>query len=221
LLNNLISEECAGLIISLRADEKLTKDTLQKIYDDEFNIKKFRKKFDETGGNIDYFVDNNLLEILHYLPGYITPNEFFHRIFLNASRLKEKNPDKNLIVVFNSLEQLAPRFPLCAKEDLFISSIIDFFHGLGITAIFIGVDNPAKPIEGYGLLPLSDLIISFYNHKRKDKELNSKMYQTIIKVIKNSGGISAGQKGILSLNKRITFTPMDPNGDEGEKIDTI
>ena len=36
--------------------------------------------------------------------------------------------------------------------------------GEKVTSIFIAVDEPGQPRELYGLLPLADLVISFYRH---------------------------------------------------------
>lgn len=159
LLYNIIYHGYKGVIITLREDEKKTLETLQIILNQiiEQNAKtegmpKFRNIYD--------YIHNNRLEILYYLPGYITPNEFFHRIFVSTHRMKKNNSEK-VIAVFNSLDQVEPRFPLCAKEEIFIPAIIEFFLGEHVTTIFIAVDDNNKPLEKYGLLPMADYILLF------------------------------------------------------------
>ena len=108
------------------------------------------------------------LEILYYHPGNITPEEFFHRMFITVHQLKKEND--NITVLFNSLDQLKSRFPLCAQQNIFIPGIIEFLNGEGATSIFIAVDEPGQPAEQYGLLPMSDLILSFYPRRFKFKD---------------------------------------------------
>ena len=48
---------------------------------------------------------------LRIIPGYITPEEFFHRLMLSAAA---KGDNAHVTLLFNSLDQLSSRFPLCA-----------------------------------------------------------------------------------------------------------
>lgn len=151
LLNRVINhpgESC--LIVSLREDEVTTKKTLQNIAKQEFNCDHSR---------LDHIEKDNHLEILYFPPGYITPEEFFHRVFISIHRLKRQN--NPLTVMFNSLDQISARFPLCAKQEIFIPGIIQTFSGEGVTSICVAVDEPGQPVQQYGLLPMADLIVSF------------------------------------------------------------
>lgn len=151
LLNRLINhtgESC--LIVSLREDEATTKKTLQAIAEQEFNC---------THERLDHFEKDNHLEVLYFPPGYITPEEFFHRMFISVHRLKKQNSP--LTVLFNSLDQISARFPLCAKQEIFIPGIIQTLSGEGVTSICVAVDEPGQPVQQYGLLPMADLIVSF------------------------------------------------------------
>ena len=166
LLYRLLRNGESGLIVSLREDEGTTKETLAGIAETEFDCN--RKTFDQLE-------KNNRLEILYFPPGYITPEEFFHRMFISVHRLKKQN--NPLTVLFNSLDQISARFPLCAKEEIFIPGIIQTLSGEGATSICIAVDEPGQPVQQYGLLPMADLIVSFsqrrfsaqsyYNHLSK------------------------------------------------------
>jgi hypothetical protein len=151
LLNRVINypgESC--LIVSLREDEGKTKNTLQNIAKQEFNCDRAK---------LDQIEKDNHLEILYFPPGYITPEEFFHRMFISVHRLKRQGGP--LTVMFNSLDQISARFPLCAKQEIFIPGIIQTLSGEGVTSICVAVDEPGQPVQQYGLLPMSDLIVSF------------------------------------------------------------
>lgn len=163
LLNRLVShvgESC--LIVSLREDEETTKKTLQNIAEQEF-------KYNEEMFN--QFEKNNQLEVLYFPPGYITPEEFFHRMFISVHRLKRRN--NPLTVMFNSLDQISARFPLCAKQEIFIPGIIQTLSGEGVTSICVAVDEPGQPVQQYGLLPMADLIVSFSMRRFKAQDYYS------------------------------------------------
>lgn len=151
LLSRLLQHEGeSGLIVSLREDESTTKETLAGIAKNEFNC---------TRTHFEQLEKDNHLEILYFPPGYITPEEFFHRMFISVHRLKRQ--DSPLTVIFNSLDQISARFPLCAKQEIFIPGIIQTLSGEGATSICIAVDEPGQPVQQYGLLPMADLIVSF------------------------------------------------------------
>lgn len=212
----------AGLVISLREDEGMTKLTMQKILKQEFS------NTTNVGGvdELSLYEKANQLEILYFPPGYITPEEFFHRVFMSVHRLKKD--DRKLTVLFNSLDQLSARFPLCAKQEIFIPGIIEALSGENITSIFIAVDEQGQPIEQYGLLPMADLIISFYRHEfafedyynhldeagnfnnltdtaKRQIEGIKERYKTslreaiVIQVVRFAGGQAGGVRGILEL----------------------
>jgi KaiC/GvpD/RAD55 family RecA-like ATPase len=163
LLNRLVKypgESC--LIISLREDEATTKKTLQNIAEQEFNC---------TPKRLDHFEEDNHLEVLYFPPGYITPEEFFHRMFISVHRLKRQNSP--LTVMFNSLDQISARFPLCAKQEIFIPGIIQTLSGEGATSICVAVNEPGQPVQQYGLLPMADLIVSFSMRRFKAQDYYS------------------------------------------------
>jgi KaiC/GvpD/RAD55 family RecA-like ATPase len=220
LLYRIIKHDEAGLIVSLRDDEEMTKLTLDNILGQEFP----RQKSSTVS-----LEEKSQLETLYYHPGYITPEEFFHRMFISIHRLKRTH--RKLTVLFNSLDQLSARFPLCAKQEIFIPGMIEALSGEGATSIFIGVNERDQPVEQYGLLPMADLILSFNPHKisftdyydllAKGNKLNGKDrgYQdkvTIIKqrskeivreeillqVVRSAGGQRAGAHGLLELVDR-------------------
>jgi KaiC/GvpD/RAD55 family RecA-like ATPase len=217
LLHRVINHEGEScLIVSLREDEGTTKQTLQKIATQEFSDK---------NPNLDRLEQDNYLEVLYFPPGYITPEEFFHRVFISVHRLKRR--DFPLTVMFNSLDQISARFPLCAKQEIFIPGIIQTLSGEGATSICIAVNEPGQPVQQYGLLPMADLIVSFsmrrfsekdyYSHLGKSWTLNEKLQErqrqanehpernheaVVLQVIRYSGGERAGKRGMLELIKK-------------------
>ncbi len=170
------------------------------------------------------FQDQNKdqLEILYYPPGYITPEEFFHRMFMSIHRLKKDENNEStakVTVLFNSLDQLSARFPLCAKEEIFVPGIIDTFTALNITSIFVAVEEKGQPPEQYGLRSMADLIINLRHEMFRidnycklieenkcpdkgracDKCKDINHLATFIQVDRFSGGQTAGAGGILEL----------------------
>ena len=130
---------------------------------------------------LDKLERENRFEVLYYHPGYITPEEFFHRMFLSVQRLKQhggsQGSERKLTVLFNSLDQLSARFPLCARQEIFIPGIVECLTCEGVTSIFIAVDEKGQPLEQYGLLPMADLIISFTPQQFRFEDYASHMEQ--------------------------------------------
>jgi KaiC/GvpD/RAD55 family RecA-like ATPase len=203
------NDQEGGLIVSLREDEGVTKATLERIM-----------KQEALGGEkINRFENDNRLEVLYYSPGYITPEEFFHRMFISIHRLKMNN--QSLTVLFNSLDQLSARFPLCAKQEIFIPGIIQALSAEDITSICIAVNEPGQPGEQYGLLPMADLILSFSRRRFKTQDYISHLKESweispekevefgsrtdashesiVLEVVRLAGGKRGGARGMLEL----------------------
>ena len=205
----------AAIIISLRDDETMITTTLDGI---------LKNQFRDGGWTTKAITDAGRLEILYYPPGYISPEEFIHRIFVSIHKFKYEKNIKNITVIFNSLDQLAARFPLCAKLDIFIPSIIQILIVESITSIFIAVDEKDQPAGQYGLIPMADLILSFHQYQMKQSEYNSILDiqepvpvfgmcrdEIILTVERFAGGKKAGDKGLLELNDvnhKINFTEL-------------
>lgn len=219
----------AGIIISLRDDEELTKDHLVKIlmenikigkYDEhpEYSPKGDIKEIEKAAKDlVKKLQENNLLEILYFSPGYITSDEFFHRMFMSIFKLrsggKNSTKDMEISAMFNSLDQLAARFPLCAHQPIFIPAMIHCLYGENVTSIFIGVNEPGQPEAQYGLLPMADLILNFKREKITESEYYSihskdavpskkreeKREEVVLEISRFAGGKKAGNRGLLEL----------------------
>lgn len=213
-------EETGAIVVSLREDDKKTRQTLKTIL----------SELSEKPEKLDDYINKNRLLILHYLPGYITPNEFIHRLFLAVHQLKwPKNQSKQtmsrsqntedkrarrLMLVFNSLDQITPRLPLCTKEDMFVAAIVEFLLAESVTSIFITGEDPFERSKQYGILPMSDLIMSFFKYFVPKRDVSGDLTKssddcaksskerreiTLLRVEKIAGGINAGKMGILEL----------------------
>ena len=201
-----------ALIVSLRDDEEMAEKTLNKILKNE----------------IDHELDLKLLkaqdkiEILYFPPGYVTPEEFFHRVFMSVQRLKSHQGNPDIIVLFNSLDQLSSRFPLCAKQQIFIPGIIATLRSENVTSFFIAVEEPGQPPEQYGLLSMADALITFTREKidkehylghlndtlqlKKDskydyniKNISKTQHVVALRIVRFSGGHAAGAGGLIEL----------------------
>lgn len=154
-----------ALVISLREDEGLARSTMNKILKEQYPYSQLTIEKLEAEGQI---------EILYYPPGFITPEEFFHRMFMMVQRMKQGGG--HLSLLFNSLDQLSARFPLCAEQRSFIPGIIQTLTAEEVTSFFIAVDEPGQPEQQYGLLAMADAILSF-----EHQVLPSDVYESAVK----------------------------------------
>ena len=241
--------EQRALVVSLRDDEGMARQTMQGILDNEL------------GGGIhlkDLEADDRL-EILHYPPGYITAEEFFHRMMLSVHRLKSASPNSEVTVLFNSLDQLSSRFPLCSNQRIFVPGIIESLCAEQVTSIFIGVQEPGQPPEQYGLLSMADLTLSFNRcrfdcrdyvvhvrgagrseeddqlrewQSRVEKERGKTIDCVVVRVQRFAGGQKAGAGGILELVEAtdplkelygragLFFARLSPRASQGILVDS-
>ena len=205
-----------ALIVSLRDDEGTTRRTMTKI------LNKWRE-FDSAVPTLETLEEKGLLEILYFPPGYITPEEFYHRLLLSINRLKHGNGgDPGVSLLFNSLDQLATRFPMCAKEPIFIPGIIQLLAGEKVTSFIVAASEGVE-CDYYGLGSLADVILEFehrdfprddvrlhlnavmpgnqaiYNSESTKRKNQSLRRAVVVTVGRFSGGHSAGAEGILEL----------------------
>lgn len=214
-------EKEAGIIISLRDDEEMTRQHLSRILSEKLIKEEYGTgRITETQRNraekdAEGILDNILremdLEILYYPPGYITADEFFHRMFMSVYRLRKQK--RKITLLFNSLDQISARFPLCAHQPIFVPAMIEALSGEKVTSIFIGVDEPGQPPTQYGLLPMADLILNFDRYKIRERDYYELHKQThegsgdydkyidaiLLEVSRFAGGQQAGKRGLWEL----------------------
>ncbi len=241
LLHQMIIKKESSLIISLRDDEEMTRQAMITILmQEEYLLEKAGEQKYLTGKGprqiIEWFEKKGRMEILYYHPGYITPEEFCHRMIMSVQHIKhdglhrkkiqgtdERNLPvpgnwEKLTVLFNSLDQLTSRFPLCTKQDIFVPGLIDSLTGENVTSIFVAVSEDQHD-EQYGLTSMADLILLFrprtFNLNRYCTQLlklrendnaslnypkSKEDYKTIeVEIKRFAGGEKSGAKGTLEL----------------------
>ena len=215
LLSRIVGDERErGIVVSLRDDEGMARKTMEKILKHELGYK----------GSLEKLETDDRLEILFYPPGYITPEEFFHRMFMSIHRLK-RGGASGMTLLFNSLDQLSSRFPLCARQQIFIPGIIEMLTAEEVTSIFIAVEEQGQPPEQYGLLSMADALLSFQQEKfskrtycghvseshqetqelsvaerqAAEDKLGEHRQSVVLRVVRFAGGQAAGAGGLLEL----------------------
>ncbi len=193
-----------ALIVSLRDDEGMTRQTLTKIL--EMWANQSPAILVPTLAQLE---KSGKLEITFFPPGYITPEEFFHRLLLSINRLKHTSKAKHASVtlLFNSLDQLSSRFPLCAKEPIFIPGILQMLAGEGVSSFFVAAREEGRS-DYYGLDSMAELILEFQH--RYFKKGNKKRKSVVVTVERYAGGQAAGAEGVLELleNGDLICTPL-------------
>jgi len=205
-----------ALVVSLRDDEATTRRTMAKILD------KWRE-FNSDVPTLAALEEKRLLEIIYFQPGYITPDEFYHRVLLSINRLKHADDSQpGITLLFNSLDQLAARFPLCASEPVFIPGILQLLAAEQVTSFFVAAREEGRP-DYYGLGSMAEVILEFEyrdfpreevrlhltavlpgnqaihnSDTTKWKNLSSRQ-AVVVTLRRFAGGQSAGEAGILEL----------------------
>lgn len=156
-----------ALIISMRDPVGSAKDTLAEIMAnqrDEHGQRLNRtrvKSIADAKKAVTQYLSKDRLDILFFWPGYISPEEFFHLVAVAVDR-KHKNKPVSLVIV-NGLEQLSARFPLCAKEKMFVSGLVTLLCVKGTTNVIVSGGDVNLPSDRggvpAGLLQMADLII--------------------------------------------------------------
>jgi hypothetical protein len=208
------NEEESALIVSLRDDEGTIQATLKKILHQHSTL--------DPSSTLKGLEMSGRLEVTYYPPGFITPEEFFHRLLLSINRLKARAKKAHVTVLFNSLDQLSSRFPLCADQKIFIPGVIQMLSAEEVTSIFVAAHEEQAAPEYYGLLSMAELILSVERHRLKRSvclpwirswlapdldpaELATKLPPNIptvkLEVVRFAGGQPAGAAGMLELVK--------------------
>lgn len=207
-----------AIVVSLRDDEGMTRMTMQGILNQHWPEKKL---------GLDQLIRSGRLEIMYYPPGYITAEEFLHRMLLSIQRMKRDVPC-HVSLLFNSLDQLGSRFPLCAREEIFVPGIIHMLAAEQVSSIFVAAREPEQQRpEYYGLESMAELILSFdrESFSRSDycahvarahqlgrvqvaalhERFGPVVQTTVARVVRFAGGQGAGAGGIFEL-----VAPGDP-----------
>jgi len=215
-----------AIVISLRDDYSVTRQTMNGI------LKGWCEQhsgLDPTKFNLDELEKQDRLEIMYFPPGAITAEEFVHRVLVSVMRLKcvnerrDANEESHVSLLFNSLDQLGPRFPLCAGQSVFISGLLQILSAEEVTSYVVAATpddgNPDPDI--HGLHSIAELILSFgpgesdisRDHFWSCLEATEHLQLTMstkseipdmqrvvmLEVERFAGGQTSGSKGILEL----------------------
>lgn len=155
-----------ALLISLRDEEAAARETLAAIYERQLNQigMPWAANADKNAARarVAQLLDKDRLEVLFFWPGYISPEEFLHLVRVAVDRCPKESRPVSLVVV-NGLEQLSARFPLCAKEKMFVSGLVTMLTVCGATSLVVSGGDPSKGSDQggvpEGLLQMADLIL--------------------------------------------------------------
>ena len=143
---------------------------------------------------LDRLEQDHRFRIVHFRPGYITPDEFLFRLWFH---IRDFRPTR---AVINGLDHLESSFPLCSIEPIFISSMVDLFtESAGVTTIFIGVTGEGQTLTQNALLPSSALVLSF---RREATPVSGTVNagRILVEVVRVPSARPSGGSGTLSLN---------------------
>jgi KaiC/GvpD/RAD55 family RecA-like ATPase len=215
-----------AVVVSLRDGEDMTRDTMKSILVECFH---------EPPALLAEFEKKGRLEITYFPPGFITPEEFFHRMLLSIHRMKLGVENPHVTVLFNSLDQLSSRFPLCAKQSIFVPGIIQMLCAEQITSYFVAAHDKNARADYYGLDSMAELIVQLnrrvfdraeyleYVKRAFPPQLPTAEYEKLIatwpeklgavelKIERFAGGQPAGAAGILELVKEGPLRGIYPN----------
>jgi KaiC/GvpD/RAD55 family RecA-like ATPase len=159
-----------AIVVSLRDDEGMTRETMAQNLNESW-ASLLRERRITPQSLLETLERQGRLEITHFPPGFITPEEFFHRLLLSIHRIKQGNRSNvHVSLLFNSLDQLSSRFPLCAAQRIFIPGIIQMLSAEGVTSYFVAADDvrrsdngsdrhPQTGFDYYGLDAMAELIL--------------------------------------------------------------
>lgn len=108
---------------------------------------------------IQKFVSSGRLELCYYPPGFIAPEEFFHRVQLSVARQKQAAKGDPVLLVFNSLDLLHSHYPLCAEHGIFVPALVELLCLEGVTSFFVATSEQNR--DPYGLMSMADPVLRF------------------------------------------------------------
>ena len=99
-------------------------------------------------------IPRDKLIIIYQRPGYVTPDEFMHRI---VAAVGEYAPSRVLV---NAVDQWESAYPLLAKCEILLPALVDFLGAHEVTSMIIGVDEGDRH-NHHGLASQSEVVLSF------------------------------------------------------------
>lgn len=218
------------LLVSMRDDMEAARGTLTRLIQQQDIAGREADATDILGG----LLRADRLEILYNWPGCVTPNEFFHRIYLALARHRKQTPLGTVlgaceripggagaplctavpvrptaeIVVLNGLDHLDVKFPLCAGERVFVPALVALFRCFKVCSVVISAEDRLG--SSLDIRPLSDLILEFTDATGLVSRIPWGNAQTSrITAVRVPAGQIGGSTGILSRTSkgRMDFYP--------------
>jgi KaiC/GvpD/RAD55 family RecA-like ATPase len=173
---------------------------------------------------------NSLFRIEYFRPGFISPDEFVHKILriikeyeicqgCQRNNVNEAHLQKIRFkrVVLDDIAQFALRFPLLGKSSILLSTLIDIFKSEGLTSMFIDIIEKNEPYEKKQTL--SEIVdnifvvrhLSFYGKNR-----------TGISVGRLHGGVYASdfREVCVKKSEKGDIISVEPNFDRFVKLES-
>jgi KaiC/GvpD/RAD55 family RecA-like ATPase len=220
-----------AIVISLRDDDGITRKAMNDILS-EWRTNCLGSAEAKDWPDVDSLEKDDRLEIMYFPPGNITAEEFVHRVLISVQRLKHAPNDSDgrkprINLLFNSLDQLSRRFPLCNQQQIFIAGLIQILSAEDVTSFFVTATHSGEGQDDmsgtHGLDSIAELILRFTS----GKEINKDEYITsversigraleadqetcipgvqrlvTVEVERYAGGQAAGASAILDLIKK-------------------
>ncbi len=189
------------------------------------------RKYDATTKRT--MADTSLLKIMYWRPGNITPEEFVDRLIREIGEVDDSDQESRYErVVFDEVSQLRQRFPLLARSQLFLPTLIDTFKAVGMTSLFLAdaeVETPftLDPVLNHGLDVMTDHVIRTRIAYRIGSEQEGgpltfdppkepgAANRAVIVEIDARPGVARLVPHLLRVNDVASF---DPEADESERI---
>lgn len=97
----------------------------------------------------------HLNRVLYQRPGYVTPQEFLHRLIAEVG---EHHPSR---VMVGAIDQWSTAYPLLAKSSIVLPTIIDFLNTHGAASMIIGVEGESRTMDWSGLTSRAEVVLAF------------------------------------------------------------
>jgi KaiC/GvpD/RAD55 family RecA-like ATPase len=153
------------LLISLRDDVDAARATLGTILEQEGLC-----EAEHGSDTVQQLMNTDRLEVLYNWPGCVSSSEFFHRILVALARERAAGvmPDggkapsyaRAEIVVLNGLDHLEAKFPLCARERVFVPALVSLFRCHKVCSVVIAAED-GRDSKSSHIAPMADLLLDF------------------------------------------------------------
>lgn len=197
------------LLISLHDHEDKAKETLATLLKDQDILQSKEEAF----AVVKDLVDSERLRILFTWPGCITPDEFISRVYMDLHRLikprtntfgslRIETPAENTpsIVVILGLDHLKYKFPLWAREPVFLPALVSMLKCQGACAVMSWALANDESLDATPIAMLSDLLLTCADplDEGQIQPMNGVDEVTMVTAARVPSGHIGRQRGILT-----------------------